>query len=97
MIRVFPLALALLAATPALAQGGRPSVWRMTCAQAQAVVFQSGSVVMNFTPTTYDRVVSQQNYCLFGEAMVPAYAVARDHPECLVGYTCRQGDSRRWR
>ena len=97
MTRIFLLALTFLAATPALAQGGRPSAWRMTCAQAQALIYQHGSVVMNFTPTTYDRVVSQQNYCLHGEAMIPAYAVTRDNPECLVGHTCREGDVRRRR
>jgi len=86
-----------LATSPALAQGGRPSSWTLSCERAQALVAQSGSVVMNFSPTTYDRVVSDLRFCLHGEVLIPAYAPTRDNPQCLVGYTCREGDTRRRR
>lgn len=97
MKRMLVVASLCLCAVPALAQGGRPNSWTLTCDRARMLVLQAGSVVMNFSPTTYDRVVSQQNYCLFGEEMIPAYVQTRDHPQCLIGYTCRQGDYRRWR
>lgn len=94
----FALALVLTASTIAAAAAqGRPASWRMTCGQARAMVQHYGSVVMNFTPTVYERVVSAQNFCLHGESMQAEFAQTRDVSKCHVGYSCRDDGMRRKR
>lgn len=90
----FAFSACLLAAAAAEA---RPASWRMTCGQARGMVEHYGSVVMNFSPTVYERVVSAQNFCLHGESMRPEFAPTRDMAQCMVGYSCRDDGIRRRR
>lgn len=62
----------------------------MTCADVQALVKRQGAVVLAFSPTTYDRVVSGPRYCLGGQTVSPEFAPTRDAQRCLVGYVCRE-------
>ncbi|WP_417680158.1 hypothetical protein [Roseibium sp.] len=77
--------LAILAASPA---GARPSVYTMTCAQAQAFVKQQGAVVANTGPQTFQRFVTDQRGCSRQEVAWPAYGRTRDNPQCLIGMKC---------
>lgn len=90
------LAAALLAATAptgdALALGARPLSSTMTCAQTQALVRQSGALILGFTPTTYDRVVADRRFCLPGQVTELLRAPTRDMRQCPVGYVCREFD-----
>jgi hypothetical protein len=69
----------------------RPMSSAMRCADVQRMVARSGAVVMNFTPTTYDRVVLDQRFCLPTEGLVRINVPTRDTPYCFAGYTCREG------
>ena len=80
----------------ALAQSGRPDTRQMTCAQAQALVQQRGSVVMTTGPTTFDKFVANASYCLPQTNSVRAkYAPTKDNPKCAVGNRCFQNRDRR--
>ena len=91
MMRVYSpfLAAAVLAATScvALAQG-RPSTTAMSCAEAQALVNRSGAIVLGTGGPTFERFVTNQNFCLVGEDAVPFLAPTRDNPQCMVGRRC---------
>lgn len=70
------------------------SVFRMSCAQAQAVVAARGAAVMYTAPAsargpeTYERFVRHSGFCDPHETTEPAWAPARDNPQCLVGNRC---------
>lgn len=87
-------ALAALVLTAPVVADARPMSSKMACAEVQRLVARSGAVVMSFTPTTYDRVVHDQRWCLMGEALQTLYVPARDTDACFAGYTCRESD--RW-
>ena len=78
---------ALLALSPALAQG-RPSTVQMSCARAAALVQAQGSMVLGTGGMTYDRFVSDRRFCAPTEQTKPAFVPAADTAQCLVGYTC---------
>lgn len=72
----------------ALSASARPSVYTMTCAQAQAFVKQHGAVVANTGPQTFERFVTDQRGCDRQQAAWPAYGRTRDNPQCLIGMKC---------
>lgn len=72
-------------AGPALA---RPASWAMTCGQARTLVQSQGAVVINFSPTVYERVVSAANFCFPGQTLRPEFAPTRDVRQCFIGYSC---------
>ena len=83
------LALILGDVAAAVAQAGRPDTRQLTCAQAQSLVKQRGSVVMTTGPTTFDRFIANVSYCLPESNMMrPKYAPTRDNPKCPVGNKC---------
>lgn len=86
--------LACLVVLAPAAADARPMSSRMTCNEVQRLVARSGAVVMNFTPSTYDRVVRDRRWCLPTEGLVNLYVPTRDSPQCFAGYTCREGE--RW-
>ena len=75
----------------------RPMSSRMYCTDVQRLVARSGSVVLGFTTHTYDRVVSDQRFCLATEGLVQINVPTLDTPTCFAGYTCREGDTFRRR
>lgn len=78
-----------VALAPCIAQAqARPSLWTMTCAQAQAMVRQQGSVMMNYGPMTYDRFVASPTSCGMRGVVRPEYQPTRDNRQCFIGYTC---------
>ena len=84
----YPLVLlALVAATPALAQS-RPSTTTMTCAAANALVLSRHAIVLGTGRDTYDRYVSDQGQCPWGQILKPGFAPTRDNPQCMVGWRC---------
>lgn len=83
------LPLAVLAATPAAA---RPASYKMTCAAVQALVGRQGGVVMDTSPTTFDRYVANLRFCMPGQALKPEWVPARDTRQCFAGYTCIDPD-----
>jgi hypothetical protein len=74
-------------ASGALAQG-RPSTTTMTCAAAKSFVQSRGAVVIGTGGDTYDRVVSNQGFCLYGQETKPLFSPTRDNADCHVGYYC---------
>ena len=95
-MKIVALALCLttVASTAALA---RPMTPRMYCADVQRMVQRSGAIVMGFSEHTYDRIVSDQRFCLATEGLIPINVPALDTPACFAGYTCREGESFRRR
>ncbi len=86
------LSMILLAAlsVPAAAQQPRPSVDRMTCAQAAGLVAASGAIVLSTGPYTYNRFVAHVGHCLRGEMIEPTWVTTRDAPQCYIGFICRE-------
>lgn len=84
---------ALLVPTAASALQG-PLTTRMTCTEVQSLVARRGTVLLNFSPSTYDRVVHGQRWCLPTEGTMILYVPTRDTSQCFAGYTCREGE--RW-
>jgi hypothetical protein len=85
-----------LGAEFAQAQAGRPDTRTMTCAQAQALVKQRGSVVLTTGTNTFDKFVADARYCLPQSNSVRAkFAPTKDDPKCSVGNRCFQNRDRR--
>ncbi|WP_346908469.1 hypothetical protein [uncultured Roseibium sp.] len=83
----------LLAAGAVLVLGGvaaeaRPSLYTMSCGQAQAFVQRQGSVVANTGPMTYERFVTDGKYCDRSQRAVSAYVKTRDNAQCRIDYRC---------
>ncbi|MCA0421985.1 MAG: hypothetical protein LCH61_01465 [Proteobacteria bacterium] len=55
------------------------------------------TTVMTMGNHTWDRVVKDQRFCLYGETTQPIWVPTRDNPQCFAGYTCESGNSGRWR
>ena len=90
------LAVVLAGASTALAQSGRPDTRQLTCAQAQALVKQRGSVVMTTGATTFDKFVADASYCRPITNQVRAkFAPTKDDAKCAVGFRCYQNIRRR--
>lgn len=79
-------AMAALAAGPAAA---RPDTRAMTCDQARALVESKGAVVVSTGRYTYDRAVSSQRYCEFGDVVDTFIAPTLDNPRCRIGGYCK--------
>lgn len=85
MLRLFVILAALCAALPADA---RPASYKMACTSAAGLVARQGGVVMDTSPTTFDRYVANVRFCMPGQVLKPEWVRARDTPQCFVGYTC---------
>jgi hypothetical protein len=72
-----------------LAQG-RPLSLQMSCNGARQLVAGQGAVVLNTSPTTYDRYVSAVTQCVQDESARPAWVPTADTPQCHIGYRCVQ-------
>jgi hypothetical protein len=68
----------------------RPDVRTMTCAQAKALVLQSGSVVMTTGKYTYDRYVASQAYCERPYVIRRAWIATKDTKKCQIGFSCEE-------
>ena len=73
----------------------RPDVRTMNCAQARALVWQSGAIVLTTGRYTYDRYVAGQRYCYRPYYIRRAWVATADTDRCLIGYTCEQRVFRR--
>ncbi len=71
----------------ALAQS-HPLTLRMTCYGARELVSVHGTIVLNTSPTTYDRYVAAGGQCVLGEVIEPAWVLTADNPQCPIGYRC---------
>ncbi len=70
------------------AQAARVDARKLSCSQAQSLVQERGSVVMTFTPTTYDKIVKNRWFCDIGDNTRSFYTPTADNPRCLVGKKC---------
>ncbi len=75
------IALTLAAVQPSLA---RPNSTSMTCAQVQSMIGQQGAVVLSTGQYTFDRYVSNRNFCQHGEVLRRDYVPTRDARKCQV-------------
>jgi hypothetical protein len=66
----------------------RPKVYQMSCAQAQSLVQRSGAVVVDTSPTTFRRVVSNRSYCDYDQRVRNFYTRTRDVAQCAIGFEC---------
>jgi hypothetical protein len=82
-------AMALAAVFPASA---RPYTTAMSCDAAAGLVASNGAVLLNTSPTTFDRFVRGYGFCAYGEYLERAFVQTRDTPACLIGYTCTPRD-----
>jgi hypothetical protein len=73
----------------ALAQS-HPLTLRTVCSQARELVAAEGAIVLNTSPTTYDRYVGGNGQCALGETLDPVWVPTADTPQCPIGYRCRQ-------
>ena len=71
----------------ALAQG-RPLTLQMSCYGARELVATQGAIVLNTSPTTYDRYTAGGGQCVLGEVTEPAWVPTADNPQCPIGYRC---------
>ncbi len=60
----------------------------LPCSRASALVAEAGSIVMNTTPTTYDRFVRNSSFCAVSETGIPAIVRSADNPHCQIGFRC---------
>ncbi|MEW6254494.1 MAG: hypothetical protein AB1592_00945 [Pseudomonadota bacterium] len=90
-MRTIALLVPMLLALSLPAQA-RPASYKMTCAAVQAMVGRQGAVVMDTSPSTFDRYVSTLRACMPGQALKPQWVPARDTPQCFAGYTCIDPD-----
>ena len=75
----------LISAVPqADAQSRRPLSTAMTCAQAQSMINQRGAVVMSTGQYTFDRYVSNRNFCQHGEFLKRDSVPTKDNNRCFV-------------
>ena len=49
-----------------------------------------GAVVLQSSPTTYDRYVRARNFCTPSEITRPAFVATANNPQCFIGYTCEE-------
>ncbi len=66
----------------------RINTTRLSCAQAQDLVYSRGSIVLSTGRNTYDRFVADRSFCPIGDYTKPAYVRTRNHHACNIGYTC---------
>lgn len=69
----------------------RPDTTKLTCAAAQSIVAQAGSIVLSTGPGLYDRYVANGNYAGSFETAVASYVPTKDNAECFIGYVIRTG------
>ena len=89
------LAIWILLLTIADAAYARPDIRTKTCAQAKALVQQSGSVVVTTGKHTYDRFVAGQAYCERPFVTRRAWIVTKDTKKCQIGFRCEDRPERR--
>ncbi|MGE4373660.1 MAG: hypothetical protein AB7E29_12330 [Xanthobacter sp.] len=65
-----------------------PNTRDMTCEQAANLVARKGGVVLRTGENTFDRYVSDLNFCAMGDALRPEWVPTRDQKQCFIGYTC---------
>ena len=76
--------LTFAAIQPADAQSRRPDSRTMTCAQVQSMIDQRGAVVLSTGQYTFDRYVSNRNFCQHGEVLRRDYVPTKDNNKCYV-------------
>lgn len=88
ILAVLLAALCLVAGSPAAQAQDRTE--QMTCAAARQIVVARGAVVLNTSPTTFDRFVNTRGQCLGTEVTEPAFVPTSDDRRCFIGYRCRE-------
>jgi hypothetical protein len=82
------LALALLLAPSLALAQSRPLTTTMTCKAVQSLIQSRQAVVLNTSPTLFDRYVANDGQCLVDQESRPAFAPTSDNPQCLIGLRC---------
>ena len=80
--------IAIAACTTGAEAQGRPSATAMTCAAAASFVASRGAVVIGTGGDTFERVVTNQGFCLRGQDTRPMFSPTRDNGACFIGYYC---------
>ncbi len=83
--KVFIAALVILSAGAAQA---RPSLYTMTCSEAQAFILSKGAVVADTGPQTSARIVANGSYCDRMQITKVFFGKTRDNPQCRIGFRC---------
>ncbi len=69
---------------------GGASTNALTCAAVQSFVNGRGATILADGHRPPDRYVRDQSFCYWSQHIAPAFAQARDDPQCFVGYVCRE-------
>ena len=62
----------------------------LSCRAIANTVARNGAVVLITDGDKFDRYVSDQSHCAFGEVITPAWVRSVDNSSCFIGYTCEQ-------
>jgi hypothetical protein len=65
----------------------RPDSRSLTCQQAQALVKNSGRVIISTGPSIFGEVVANSGSCRVSMAQTK-FAPTRDNPRCNIGFVC---------
>ncbi|WP_346908466.1 hypothetical protein [uncultured Roseibium sp.] len=83
--KAFVAGLVILGAGAAQA---RPSLYTMTCSQAQAFVESKGAVVADTAPNISARIVANASFCDRLQNTKPLFGKTTDNPQCRIGFSC---------
>jgi quinolinate synthase len=79
---------AMMIAALTVPANARPDPRTMTCEQAQAMVRQSGRIVMTTGANTFAQIVASSGMCTVSSARSQIVST-RDNPRCQIGFVCR--------
>jgi len=85
-----PAVMMLLAGVVVAEAQPRANSTRMSCAAARQFVTRQGAVLLDTSPTTFNRYVVSRAFCTSTEITEPAFVRTADGRQCFVGYTCRE-------
>jgi hypothetical protein len=89
-MKLASVAIAFISMGSGVLAQSHPLTLQMTCYGARELVATHGAIVLNTSPTTYDRYVAAGNQCVLGEVMEPVWVPTADTRQCPIGYLCVQ-------
>ena len=92
-MRTAVLALLIVMASFSVYAQERPSSVTMTCSQAAQLVAARGAILLGTGRATFDRFVTDRRFCAINQTTEPAWVPTMDHPQCFVGYRCKEPTS----
>lgn len=86
--KLFVLSVGVLAIMAQAGVEARTSIYSMSCEQAQSYIKKQGAAVVDTSPTTFYRIVTNRSYCQPEERLRRYYNRTSDNPKCNLGFEC---------